>query len=260
MLASKKRLGILNDIHIGIHDDVATRVVIEVMEDAGVDFVIANGDIHDCAAVSRHQGKSRLAAVETGQLAEEIAGGRWIIDWLCTRPTVYGVGNHEDWINDLALATNTIGTLTVRSALAIPDSIAIVPSGYLLRHGNLAIEHGDKALIGGGRGQYIASALLRRYPDQTTLVGHFHREDVAVATTLDNRGVSRMHGAYCIGHLSLPDKHMEYAGRSPNWQQGAAIVNLWEADARPRFSVNLLRVHRDRRNRPMVEYNGKVYK
>lgn len=257
-----RRIAIFGDSHIGIMDDPAMRVLVECFEAEGVDFIVANGDVHDCGPVSRHLGKAKRAALENGQLAEEAAKGRWLINWLATRPgrALYGTGNHEDWINDVALDTNTVGTFTVASALGIPAGIEVLPHGYQIRLGSLVVEHGDVILGRSTGGQHLAANILRRYPNQTTIVNHFHHQDYSVNTTEDAVGVLRSHAAYCLGHTSLPTEHKEYAGRTPNWQQGGALVEVWEADRKPRYSIHLLEVHRDRRNRPMLQFNGRMYK
>jgi hypothetical protein len=258
------KLAIISDVHIGIHDDAALRLLVEVFEREGCDFVVTNGDIHDCAAVSRHSGKAALARLESGQLAEEIRGGEWFVKWLQTRPCIYGVGNHEDWINDLALATGTVGTLTVSRALGLPDSSStfrVAPHGYQIRAGSLVIEHGDCIFPRSGGGpQNLAGRILQLFPGQTTIVGHFHRQHAAWATHLDSAGVSRSHAAFAVGHVSLTDAHTAYAGRAPNWQQGAAIVDLWQDAGKTRYSVHLIEVHRTRYGRPILEFNGKVYR
>lgn len=254
----------VGDIHIGIHDEPALRALVECFEREGVDFVVANGDIHDCAAISRHAGKAALARLESGQLAEEIAGGEWFRRWLQTRPSIYGEGNHEDWINDVALATGTVGTLTVGRALGLPEAtglFTVAPHGYQIRAGSLVIEHGDVIFPRSGSGPAnLARGILQRFPGQTTIVGHFHRQDAAWSTHFDARGIARSHAAFALGHVSLVNAHTEYAGRAPNWQQGAAIVDLWEADGKRRFTVHQIEVHRDRRNRPIFEFNGHVYR
>ena len=254
------KIAVFGDVHIGIHDEDAMRVLVECFEREGVDVIIANGDIHDCGPVSRHTSKAKLAALETGQLAEEAASGRWIVDWMATRDCYYGTGNHEDWINDLALESNTVGTVTVASALGIPPSIQVLPHGYQIRIGSLVVEHGDVILGRSTGGQHLAANILRKYPNQTTIVNHFHHQDYSVNTTDDSNGVRRSHAAYCLGHVSMPDAHQKYAGRSPNWQQGGAMVQTYQVDGRPRYSVHLLEIHRDRRNCPFLEFNGRLYK
>lgn len=260
--SSASKVAIIGDIHIGIHDDSALRVLVECFEREGVDFVVANGDIHDCAAISRHAGKAALARIETGQLAEEIEGGRWFVDWLNTRPCIYGEGNHEAWINQVATQNGATGSITVASVLRLPVSehFQVAPSGYQIRAGNLVIEHGDALYPRSGGPLHLAAGILRRFPDQTTIIGHCHRQDASWYTTVDNRGTPRSHAAFAIGHVSQYDKHQQYAGRAPNWQQGAAIVNLWEDAGKRRFTVSMIEVHRDRRNRPIFEFNGKIYR
>lgn len=257
------KIAILNDVHIGIHDEDAVKVLIECFEREGVDFVVANGDIHDCGPVSRHAGKAALARLESGQLAEEAASGRWIVDWMATRPCIYGTGNHEDWINDLAISTGTVGTLTVSRALGLPEApgFVVAPHGYQIRFGSLVIEHGDCIFSRGGSGPAnLARGIFTRFPGQTSLVGHFHRQDAAWFTSFDSAGIARSHAAFCVGHLSKIDAHIAYAGRAPNWQQGGAIVETWRDGVNKRFTVHLLEIHRDRNNRPILQFNGRLYR
>lgn len=257
---SARKLAIISDVHIGIHDDPALRLLTEVFEREGVDFVVANGDIHDCAAVSRHSGKAALARIESGQLREEIERGRWFVDWLTTRPCIYGVGNHEAWIDSIAVSNGAVGSITVAAVLDLPRQLIVAPDGYQIRAGNLVVEHGHTIFPRGQGPQHLAATLLRKFPDQTTIIGHCHRQDASWYTTLDARGVPRTHAAFSLGHVSLYDEHQEYAGRVPNWQQGAAIVDLWQDAGKTRYSVHLVEVHRTRYGRPILEFNGRVYR
>lgn len=257
---SASKLAIISDVHIGIHDDQALRLLVECFEAEGCDFTLANGDIHDCACISRHPGKAALARIENGQLAEEIRGGRWFVEWLATRPGIYGEGNHEDWINDLARSAGAVGSITVASVLDLPRQLMVAPHGYQIRVGNLVVEHGDAIFPRGQGPQHLAATLLRKFPDQTTIIGHCHRQDASFATTLDSRAIARTHAAFSLGHVSQYDRHVSYAGRVPNWQQGAAIVNVWRDASKVRFTVNMLEVHRTRYGRPILEHNGKVYR
>jgi hypothetical protein len=252
----------MNDVHIGIHDEDAVKCAIELFEAAGVTGVIANGDIHDCGPVSRHPSKRARAQLDIGQLREEAASGRWIVDWLTTRHCIYGTGNHEAWIDTVALETGTVGTLTVAAALGLPvgPDFQVLPNGYQVRIGSLVLEHGNWTLGSSRGGANLAATVLRRFPNQTTIVGHYHHADFAVHTTPDHDGIRRSHAAYALGHLSLPEAHAEYAGRNPNWQQGVAIVQLYEVDGRQRFTVHPIEIHRDRYNRPFAEYGGRVYR
>ena len=253
-------VAILNDIHIGIMDQAATRLVVECCEREGATLVLANGDIHDCGPVAPHELKARAASLANGSLLEEAATGRWLIDWFATRNTLYGTGNHEDWINDVALRTNTVGSVTVRSALALPEAIEVLPHGYQIRIGSLVVEHGDVLLGRSSGGAALAQNILRRAPDQTTIVGHWHTTSSAFRTSVDARGINRTRGAYTSGHLSDPTAHMDYAGRSPNWQQGFTLVKVWYEDNKPRFTIHPIEIHRTRYGKPIFEFNGHVYR
>lgn len=253
---------LFGDLHIGEHDAPAANLVVELADNMGAQLVIANGDIFNCATVSHHKETRERAITKYGDLDTEARTGRQYVDWLSSRGgrSILGVGNHEDWINDVALYSGLGSALSVRTALEIPDNIQVLPHGYQIRIGNLAIEHGDIVLGRSSGGQNLARNILRRYPTQTTVVNHFHREDYAVSTTVDNSGILRSHAAVAIGHLSDPTAHVTYAGRVPDWQQGCGVIRFWYEDDKPRFTITPVQIHRTRRGRPIMEYNGHVYR
>lgn len=255
-------IGIFGDLHIGEHDERAANLCVEAIDREGAKVVIANGDIVNCGTVSRHPELKARAISKFGCLDAEVASGRNYIDWLAGRggKSYFGVGNHEDWINDVALYSGLGDTLSVRTALSISDSVEILPQGYQLRIGSLAIEHGDVVLGRSTGGQNLARNILRRYPTQTTVVNHFHQMGCAIDTTPDSRGILRSHAAYAVGHLSKPDAHMAYAGRTPNWQQGFAFIRVYYVDGQAKYTITPVEIHRDRRNRPFCEYGGHVYR
>lgn len=255
-------LAVFNDLHIGEHDRPAANLFVEAADREGATIVIANGDIVNCGTVSPHTGVKARAIRKYGDLENEVASGREYIDWLSTRggKSFLGVGNHEDWINDVTLFSGLGRTLSVRTALSIPDNVEVLPQGYQLRIGSLAIEHGDITLGRSSGGPNLARNILRRYPLQTTVVGHFHTMGCAIDTIPDSSGVLSSHAAYAIGHLSDPTAHGEYAGRTPNWQQGFAFIRVFYIDGKPRYTVTPVQIHRTRRNRPYCEYNGHLYR
>lgn len=253
---------VFGDSHYGEADEPANDLMVECADRVGAELVIANGDIFNCATVSHHKETRERAVAKYGTLVSESAMGAKYLKWLASRGgrSILGVGNHEDWINDVALYSGLGSALSVRTALGIPDNVEVLPHGYQIRVGNLAIEHGDIVLGRGSGGANLAANILRRYPHQTTVVNHFHREGYAVSTTPDNSGILRSHAAYALGHMSDPAAHYQYAGRTPDWQQGFALINFWYEDDKPRFTVNQVQIHRTRRGRPTFEYGGHVYK
>jgi hypothetical protein len=255
-------IAVFGDLHIGEHDAPAARLFVEAADREGAGLVLANGDIVNCGTVSRHPGLKARAVARYGDLATETASGREFLDWLATRggKSILGVGNHEDWINDVALYSGLGRTLSVRTALSIPDSVEVLAQGYQVRIGSLAIEHGDIVLGRSSGGPNLARNILRRYPLQTTVVNHFHTMGCAIDSTPDSAGITRNHGAFAIGHLSDPTAHTEYAGRTPNWQQGFGFIRVFYIDGKPSFTVMPVQIHRTRRNRPYCEFNGHVYR
>lgn len=253
-------IGVFGDLHIGEHDKPAADLMIECFDREGANLIIANGDIANCGTVSPHKETQARAIQKYGTLEAEVASGREYIEWLATRNSILGTGNHEDWINDIGLYSGLGATLSVRTALDIPPSVEVLPHGYQIRIGSLIIEHGDVIIGRSMGGVNLARTILLRYPDQTTVVNHFHRMGYAVRTSPDTRGIARSHATFTLGHLSLPHAHVSYAGRNPDWQQGFAFIQLWEVDGKLRYSVRPVEIHRTKRGFPVFEYNGHLYR
>lgn len=253
---------VFGDSHFGEHDAPALDLMVECADRIGAKLVISNGDIANCGAVARHPDAKSSAIRKYGDLRGEVESAGEYVKWLATRggKVLWGVGNHEDWINDVADYSGLGSALAVRTALDIPETIEVLPHGYQIRVGSLAIEHGDIIFPRGNGPRNLARTILTRFPAQTTIVNHFHREDYAVSTTPDSRGILRSHAAYALGHLSDPTAHYRYAGRNPDWQQGFGIINFWYEDDKPRFTVNQVQIHRTRRGRPIFNYSGHTYR
>lgn len=260
----KARIGWLSDVHLGIEDTSALSIAVDVMEAAGVDHVVAGGDIADCHAISEHA-KDIERILEAGTLLEEVEAGRWLFDWFTTRGdrAVMICGNHESRLDRLVAkyAPGLHGSVGISEALKLPASLKVLPPGGQVRIGSLVLEHGDAVFPRGAApgGKYPSHRLLDLFPDQNTIIGHVHRQTSAVRTYVNESGVARSRGAWTMGHLSQRDKHA-YAGRNPNWQQGFGIIDVFTVGGRPRFSVMQVEIHRDRRDRPYAQWARKVYR
>jgi hypothetical protein len=97
-------------------------------------------------------------------------------------------------------------------------------------------------------------------PNQSTIIGHLHRDFQEVWTTQDVRGVPETHMAAGIPHMSDEESHTDYAGGYPNWQKGFGILDVWEDMRRPRFTLYRPIIHSYGRGRPYFEFNGRKYK
>lgn len=256
-------IGVISDVHIPNHDEVAVKLSIECMEDAGVTHVIGNGDIADCGPASRHEEKKRRATLDEGCLLESVAAGMWIYDWMRTRPCIYTLGNHEAWVEKYIAQSPELKGIPATSLLGLwddGDGWTVLPSKSRVRLGSRCWEHGDGLFPSGNGGQNPGSRVKSLAPDQTTSIGHLHRRFSSFWSTLDQDEIHRTRGVFGNGHLSLPESHEDYAGTYTNWQQSFEITRVWWLDGRPRFTTDQIEIHRDRYGRPVFEYNGKVYR
>jgi len=256
-------IAILSDVHIPHHDEDALKLVVECCERIGVTHVFPNGDIADCGPSSRHEDKKKRAVLDEGCLKESVAAGLWLYDWFRTRPCYYTLGNHEAWVvNYIAKSPELKGTsaLSLMGLWEDGDGWEVLPPLSRLRLGNRVWEHGDGFFKSGSGGSNPANRIRSLAPDQTTSIGHLHRMFAAYWSSEDENGQSRNRAAYGNGHLSIPEKHEEYAGSYLNWQQSFEITRVWYDGGKPRFTTDQPQIHRDKRGRPVLEYQGHVYK
>jgi len=256
-------IGVLSDVHIPHHDELAVRLAIECLEDVGATHVILNGDIFDCGPASRHEGKRKRAVLDEGCLRESVAAGLWIAEWAMSRPCYYVRGNHEAWVENYIASSPEIRGTTPEAVMGLPEDgfgWEVFESGSRIRLGSRCWEHGDGLFKSGTGGQNPGTRVKALAPDQTTSIGHLHRKGAFFWSSEDENGVSRTRGAYLNGHLSRPEAHEDYAGTYLNWQQSFEITRVYYVDGRPRFTTDQPEIHRDKRNRPYFEYGGKVYR
>jgi hypothetical protein len=256
-------IGVLSDIHVPSHDEAAVRIAIECMEFAGVTHVVLNGDIADCGPASRHEGKRKRALLDEGHLKESVAAGLWIFDWARTRPCVYILGNHEAWVENYIEQSPEVKGSSAISLLGLwedGDGWDVLPSLSRLRLGSRVWEHGDGFFKTGSGGANPAAKLKSKAPDQSTSIGHLHHKFSLYWSNEDENGVSRTRAAFGNGHLSKPESHKEYAGTYLNWQQSFEITRVWYDDGKPRFTTDQPEIHRDKRGRPVLEYQSKVFR
>jgi predicted phosphodiesterase len=256
-------IGVLSDIHIPHHDERAVRLAIECMEDAGVTHVILNGDIADCGPASRHPEKKKRAVLDEGHLQHSVSAGLWIYEWARTRPCILVRGNHEAWVEQCIAGSAELRGLTPEAMMGLWEDGSgwtVLPSGSRVRLGSRCWEHGDGIFKTGTGGQNPGARMKSVASDQSTSIGHLHRKFAYYWSNEDENGVSRTRAAFGNGHLSLPEAHEEYAGTYLNWQHSFEITRVYYVDGRPRFTTEQPEIHRDKRNRPYLEYGGKVYR
>lgn len=257
------KIGLIHDVHVPHHDERALHAVIECMEYEGVTHLIPDGDIYDCGPASRHEAKKKRAVLDEGCLKESVAAGQWLTDWMRTRPCYLVYGNHEGWVeNYIAMSPELRGQSTA-SLLGIPedgDGWRVLPNLSRIRIGSLVVEHGNGLFPSGNGGVNPAGKIRVMRPDQSTYIGHLHRKFYSCWTTPDENGIPRTREVRGGGHLSLTESHEDYMGTDPNWQQSFGIIRTWSDGGKQRFTIDQPEIHRDRRGRPVFEYNGRKYR
>lgn len=253
---------VLSDIHFPHHDKPALSIAIEISEAVGATVPIANGDILDVSCLSDHEKDPDAPK----RFEDECASAHWFIDWLNTRGTagIWIFGNHERrWHRythrrtpelygaPLPLASRFKGKI-------LDGKLAEFPK---IRAGNLVIEHGDSFWP---RGTFTppnpAVNVLDKAPDQTTIIGHVHKESFFCRNSIDDKGIRRTHAAHSSGHFSIPDSHSKYVGDYVNWNQSFRLVYFNIVEKQIRFNIVPVEIHRDNKNKPYALFQGKVYR
>ena len=88
-------VGILSDVHVPYHSEVALAAAVEYLVTIGIDCLLLNGDIADFYTISRWQ-KDPKKRDFRGELDAVIATLAWLRDQFPDVPIVYKVGNHEE--------------------------------------------------------------------------------------------------------------------------------------------------------------------
>jgi hypothetical protein len=246
------------DLHVPIHDERPAKLMLECASDWGVTHGILQGDSVNCGSISPHLHDPDLRHT----LREEVESGDFLWDFYAKLQTYFIEGNHEDWGNDIVAKNPGLhGATDMPTLLGLRGrGYTFLPHGGQVRLGSLVFEHGDLIFPRGGGPKHAAAACLAKFPDQSTVFGHIHRLDQARLTTEDKNGITRTRGAFSVGHMSIPEMHHRYAGRNPGWQQGFGLFEIWYDGGEPRFTPYLVEIHRDGRNRPVFNFNGKTYK
>jgi predicted phosphodiesterase len=229
--ARRGRIVVLSDIHIPYEDTALVQKIIRWLASVYLDTVILNGDILDCAKISKYLGHDELS------LAEELERGNVFLDQICEAARlqnkaakIYWVdGNHEDRLNKYLMA-NAADLIDLQV-----DGEPIVSLQHLLKlrarrihyksysqcvelPGKLFVEHGHRV---SKNAAYSVSNAMRDLGG-SLIMGHVHRIGSAFKT--DRNGV---HRGYEQGCLCLPPSYMPE--QSANWQRGFGVVTYTDA-------------------------------
>lgn len=255
-------IAVFSDVHIPHHDEKSLRLMIDCCEAEGVTHVILNGDIADCGPASRHPKKKRLAELDEGALRESIAPGLWFYEWARTRPCWYILGNHEGWVEDYINLSSELRGMEAIELMGLPadgDGWEVLPNRSRLMYGTRCWEHGNRLFPTGGGGPNPWNTIKKKAPNRTTSIGHLHTTFSVPWTVPDADDVPVTHAAIGNGHISRPEAHEDYAADA-NWQVSFELTRVNIVGRKPMFTTYQPMIQRDARNRPVLEFNGRVYR
>jgi len=237
-LEATGRIGILSDVHVPYHSDIAVRAAVSHLVEADIDALILNGDLADFYSISRYTKDPRQR-----DLSGELTAVRDFVGWIRTTfpgiPIVYKAGNHEErwqhYIWQHAPELSKERRMSLQAWLDLDQhGIDLVEDQRPILAGRLPILHGHElpkgmaSPVNPARGAYMRMK-------HTGLVGHHHRTSGHAEADLYHKETFNWStGCLC-------DLTPEYA-RINSWNWGFAIATVHEGGE---FDVANLRITAD---------------
>lgn len=234
-LAVIGRVGILSDVHVPYHADLAVRAAVAHLAEIGIDALVLNGDLADFYSISRYTKDPRQR-----DLSGELAAVRDFVGWIRTTfpgiPIAYKAGNHEErwqhYIWQHAPELSKERRMSLQAWLDLDQhGIDLVEDQRPILAGRLPILHGHElpkgmaSPVNPARGAYMRMK-------HTGLVGHHHRTSGHAEADLYHRETFNWStGCLC-------DLTPEYA-RINSWNWGFAVATVHEGGE---FEVQNLRI------------------
>lgn len=165
---------------VPLHDPKAWAAVMKFAQDFKPDTWIHGGDILDCGSISHHN-KQKPGNVEGMRLAQDALYCKQTYITpveAIAKNLIYITGNHEDWLNDLIIATPALdGILNLEKILGL-EKWVVIPQGGWYEMGKLTFLHGDT--IKGG--EHIAKAAVMNWGENVRF-GHHHTHQLFTKTS-----------------------------------------------------------------------------
>ena len=229
------RVGILSDVHVPYHSEIAVAASVGYLLDLGIDALLLNGDICDFYAVSRWQ-KDPSQRDFKGELEACRDFLAYIRSTFPDIPIVLKCGNHEErwthwlWQHAPEISDDPMMSLTAWLKLVDHD-ITLVEDQRPVMLGKLPVMHGHELPKGLAAPVNVArGAFLRTL--STCLVGHSHRTSNHTESDMWHDETA------CWSAGCLCDLTPEYA-RINRWNWGFAVATVHEDDT---FDVENLRI------------------
>jgi predicted phosphodiesterase len=189
-----KRVGIISDVHIPYHSEIAFDAAVNHLKKIGIDTLLINGDFADFYRISRWQQDPRKR-----HFAEErksvIAGLDWLRETFPKARIVFKDGNHEErwthfiWnkapeIYDLpACQIPTLLEFDRNRIEYVTDQRPVMVGKLPVLHGHEMGRSGISSPVNPSRGVFLRTM-------HTVLVGHGHRTSTHVEKDMFDREVA----------------------------------------------------------------------
>lgn len=228
-------VGILSDIHVPYHSELALQSAVGHMKTVGIDALVLNGDTCDFYTISRW-----MKDPKKRNFRGEIDASRQLLAWLRQEfpgiPVVFKTGNHEErwahWLWQHAPEISDDPRMGLDQWLDFSEhGIELVQDQRPIMVGELPVLHGHE------KGKGITSpvnqargAFMRLL--HTVLEGHGHRTSGHAESDMWHRET------FCWSTGCLCDMSPEYA-RMNKWNWGFATVTVDESGS---FDVDNYRI------------------
>lgn len=231
-------VGVLSDIHVPYHSEIALTAAVEHLKAKKIDALVLNGDIADFYSISRFDKnpKRRNFKGEVEQVRQLLA---WLRQEFPEIPIVYKAGNHEErwtaWLwqrapeisDDPRTGLDQWLDFAAHGVTLVDDKRPIMAGELPILHGHEK-QRGIAAPVNQARGAFLAF-------HHTVLEGHGHRTSGHCEPDMFGREV------FCWSTGCLCDLRPEYAKFNKyNW--GFATVRVHDDGS---FDVSNMRITAD---------------
>ena len=215
-------VGILSDIHVPYHDNVALRAAVKHLKKAKIKGLLLNGDFADFFTISRWQ-KDPSKRDFGGELKQV----RQLLEWLRQEfpkiPITAKLGNHEERLEHFLW--EHAPELTNEPEMGIDNwlrlksfGIDLVKDKRIVMVGKLPVAHGHELPRTASPVNAARGAFMRTF--HTILIGHGHRTSGHADSDLWHNEV------FCWSTGCLCDMTPDYARVGNKWNHGAAVVRV----------------------------------
>lgn len=250
-----------SDLHFRQDDPRFIDILVDYARDLKPTLVLANGDIHDCNALSKH-GRQAKEQVDSGALEHEAQRSKPFFKAMLSAMApggraLYGCGNHEGrWDRFVNDNPGLYGIPWWTPYRSVVDGWELFDQGYEWYLGPLTVCHGDE--LDGACSKHSTASVMGNYPRENLLYGHTHRIERRTETHW-RQGKPHEHGVWTTGH-GQDVSRVDWKSRT-KWRLGFFELRFWRSGRDVGFKVIQHEVFRVGKGLRMYsEMTGKVYR